>query len=409
CDYVRVELPTGLKILYDIGPEDVGKGAVKVYDTLGLEDEGEWQQVLSREHVFKGDCVVENGLVRVRFDLDGSEETYRTRLYYWDGSGWRFGEDIALPRNDGYHFFKLRSVRPEEVVVQTDRACWHALDIVVEYVVKQGLPYVILRKLGGKLTGIYTAREPRRFDFSSGGGLNDCLLTPGKPLPPGDDNFLITLDDGDGFIHFKGRSRRRNHYSRNMTLGGHAFAVEEGELLAIGFVSSGLSTFREAEDATLGPGACVDTGLGDDSYDSVLLSSQGDYVSWVLKGLDELPVGRYRLAVRVKQSADPSVTPNDLRASVRNITDGRDLTIPPGPVELSPGNSFSFCYLDFEVDEEDGGDQIEIRVEKATEQENSIWVDYFLIIPLANGRGWPLDLAHNAMREAILTFTLVER
>ncbi|RLI39662.1 hypothetical protein DRO60_00610 [Candidatus Bathyarchaeota archaeon] len=55
------------------------------------------------------------------------------------------------------------------------------------------------------------------------------------------------------------------------------------------------------------------------------------------------------------------------------------------------------------------GDTLELRAEKLTAAANSIWVDYFAIVPVADGWRRPQDMAHNAMRPVELAFTIAPR
>ena len=52
---------------------------------------------------------------------------------------------------------------------------------------------------------------------------------------------------------------------------------------------------------------------------------------------------------------------------------------------------------------------IKEAVEKLTAAANSIWVDYFAIVPVTDGWRRPQDMAHNAMRPVELAFTIVPR
>ena len=83
---------------------------------------------------------------------------------------------------------------------------------------------------------------------------------------------------------------------------------------------------------------------------------------------------------------------------------------PAGPSEATLGQGFSYHRLLFEIGPDDVGDQVELRAEKASDQDNSIWVDYMVVVPLSSpGLGFPQDLAHNAMRKPVLRATLLPR
>ena len=412
--YIRdleVEQPEDIKVLYDLELGEAGKGDVAVYDTLGEEDEAEWQKVLSPAHVFKGDCVVENGLVRVRLDLDASEDKHRIFFYRWNGSGWSEAYWLAVPANEGISSFALEKVSPDEAVLTTDKAFYDVPGDACRITVRRGLPYVLVERLTGvKETRLCIWREARRFDFTLGAGLRDSVLNTGwEGLPPGGEDFCISIDAGGGPLHVKGRSMNRNFMKYSQTYGGHLAQVGRGELLVLGFSQGPSKCFFEAEDAIISAGAEVDTSLDDDSGESIRLDAEGDYVSLSLEGGSDLPVGRYKLALRAKQSGDPTSITGDLALSVRNLSDGKDMLLPPGVKTLTPGNEFGYYYADLEITGLDEGDQIEVKVEKATSAENIIWVDYLVLIPVANGVDWPQDITHNAMRKVSLRAVLLER
>ena len=62
--YVRVTYPD-FEVDYDIAEANVLKGECKIFDTMGSGTETNWQRVRDIDHVFVGDCVVQNGLLRV--------------------------------------------------------------------------------------------------------------------------------------------------------------------------------------------------------------------------------------------------------------------------------------------------------------------------------------------------------
>jgi len=115
-DFVRVTYPD-LKIKYDLDDADISKGDVKVWDTLGSSNESDWQRVFDPDHQFVGDCMIENGLIRVWC------QPTSTSLCLWDGTSFvdRTGvlegfETINGVRTAyGWILDKIETLSPEKV------------------------------------------------------------------------------------------------------------------------------------------------------------------------------------------------------------------------------------------------------------------------------------------------------
>lgn len=69
----------GVFASYDIDMKDRMKGSIKIFDQNGIETETGWSRVYSKDHLFQGDRVVENGLLRLRF-----KSTPEIEIYGWD-------------------------------------------------------------------------------------------------------------------------------------------------------------------------------------------------------------------------------------------------------------------------------------------------------------------------------------
>ena len=113
-----------------------------------------------------------------------------------------------------------------------------------------------------------------------------------------------------------------------------------------------------------------------------------------------LPEGRYLAIIRAK---DTNQVENDLYVDIYNKTDGEKRSERNQAFTLTLTSEFAYYTEVFDITADDAADNdtIEIYLAKNKTDANSIYVDYFLIIPIGNGESWPQDLAHNAMR----TFT----
>ena len=154
--------------------------------------------------------------------------------------------------------------------------------------------------------------------------------------------------------------------------------------------------YEEAEDGTLFVGATIDTGQTDDVGNSVLLDAQSEGVRIDLTAGTYIWNGRYKCVIRVKDTAQIT---NDLGLRVQNTTDSEDRNADMGIIYRTATSSFAYYEIVFDVREDDvtGGDNIRIFMRKEQTDTNSIYVDYFLILPLFNGWDWPGDLASARM------------
>jgi hypothetical protein len=144
-DYFKVTYPT-FTIAYDQPDSDVNKGDVKVYDTKGQTDESLWQPVLNVDHPFSGECVIENGLVRLWLT------NTTANLYFWDGSTWRSFKyiDILLAYSSTYlrtlALEKIEKITPEEVKVQvkfSKAEYW----LRAKLSLRRGMPFVLFESI----------------------------------------------------------------------------------------------------------------------------------------------------------------------------------------------------------------------------------------------------------------------
>lgn len=157
--------------------------------------------------------------------------------------------------------------------------------------------------------------------------------------------------------------------------------------------------YLEAEDGTLAGGADTED-VSDDINESARLNAQNENVYW---DLNALPAGRYIVLVRAK---DTNQVASDCQLSVENTTDGEYRNQENNDVLKTLTGSFAYYQLIFDITSTDVSDVDNIRITalKATATSNTIYIDYFLIIPITNGEGWPQDIADNVLRNIGQTF-----
>lgn len=407
-DFVRVTYPD-FKVVYDLDDDDVNKGDVKCYDTMNSNDESDWIRVFDPSHKFVGDCVVENGLIRLWIDEDVQ---YGLKVFWWDGEwtqrGWiGIYEDVPetgimshfqIPK-----FLKIETINSETAQVKieltrSDSSRTYAFLATIH----RGRPWIEF-KMNENIYQFYFSTDNvtnKRFGFLQDNAITDLNIDVFNERVTEDNFALIFHPDSPSQIMTWTREDQQMINYDNRVISFCCEDVNETETLRLGSVpfTQISNLFKEAEDATLGEGVTVDTTQTDDSGDSVLLDAQGEVVLYDLTGVTDLPTGRYIAFIRAK---DTNQVANDLAMWVRNVTDARYLNEENHEVYKTLTSSFSYYGLVFDITSDDSGDTIRFGARKNTTDTNSIYVDYFLIVPIGNGESWAQDLAHNAMR----TFT----
>jgi len=159
-DFLWIFYP-GIFAGYDIDMKDRMKGAVKIFDQNNTETESNWIRVYSKDHLFAGERVVENGLVRFRF-----KNTPEIQVYGWDdaASTYDIVGSIIPQDNAGNVAGKLQDVifdklnRSEaEIIVK-----FGIVDYNINF--RKGMPWAWI-KLNSKRMTFATTKE--RFALSA--------------------------------------------------------------------------------------------------------------------------------------------------------------------------------------------------------------------------------------------------
>tara|TARA_Y100000310_G_scaffold345301_1_gene463534 strand:- start:631 stop:3651 length:3021 start_codon:yes stop_codon:yes gene_type:complete len=110
-----------------------------------------------------------------------------------------------------------------------------------------------------------------------------------------------------------------------------------------------------------------------------------------------IPEGRYLMIIRAK---DTDQVASDAELLVQNQTDTKYRNKEFAEQNETLTGSFAFYFMEFYISDADvsGTDTIILNIKKDTATENTIFVDYFLIIPLGNGDTGPQEIAHNPFR-----------
>lgn len=121
---------------------------------------------------------------------------------------------------------------------------------------------------------------------------------------------------------------------------------------------------------------------------------------------DYLSVGRYLGVIRAK---DTDQIGTDNRNNYYNQTDAKRLNEENDAVSTTLFSTFTYYVTVFDIADSSSGDNCYISTTKRTTTENTIFVDYILIIPIGDGYNLPQDLAHSSLRGVSPRRRLCER
>ncbi len=323
------------------GCDEYSVGEVVVWDENDTATEANWKRVYNIDHTFGGDCVIENGLIRLRL-REGATE--RSVLYVYRSGAWQqVGELIGYDGSGTYAYFDIthiKKITPDEVVVEgefNDGTTYKEVEITL-----QRGSYLVRVRAVDDVNVWLDSLTGRRLAYVEGDTVVDAWAEASSAWNDGGDT---------------------DNY-------------------AVAFASGGATT---VSDGTASGG------------EKVQLDARAEYVHW-LRQVDAgttypiLPQGTYRAIWRARDSAQVS---GDFHPFVWNQTDG--VVVAATTLTLTPSWG---CYgLDFTLDGDDSGDVIEIDCDKSTTDPNTIDVDCCLLVPLSipTGRTGARDLAHQAL------------
>lgn len=112
------------------------------------------------------------------------------------------------------------------------------------------------------------------------------------------------------------------------------------------------------------------------------------------------------MAVRAK---DTDNVASDLGWRPYNETDSSQRSQENEQPTKTLTSSFAYYFAIFDIQTADDGDRYTIRAMKLLATENTMFIDYFLIIPIGDGESFPQDLAHAAMRVKTLSRKVFDR
>ena len=187
---------------------DLGKGDVKVFDTMDSVTESDWRRVYSEDHDFTGDVVFENGLVRMIID---NAQAYGLELYYWNGSAWsqplnyiRLYQETDA-RSMSYPFFNfIEEMKRQESVTLRARLCESGTESGTEYVeiqitMKRGKRHIEMSIIESRPTQdlriIFNNSTELRRSYVGDSEVGDADMGITGTNTVLTDNYMVALDD----------------------------------------------------------------------------------------------------------------------------------------------------------------------------------------------------------------------
>jgi len=126
--------------------------------------------------------------------------------------------------------------------------------------------------------------------------------------------------------------------------------------------------------------------------EAVVLDAQNEYCD--MRGTDAIPEARYLVVYRAK---DTDQVVSDGKLQIYNNNDTKHLNKENAIQYETLTSSFASYIRVFDISSGESGDLIRRIFTKALATENTIFIDYFLIVPISDGMNLPMDLAHGAL------------
>lgn len=374
------------------GERDVGE--VKVWDGCGTADEANWKRVHSIDHAFEGQCVVENGLIRVSLASEGTE------LYVWRDGAWHSVGEVR--GYDGFYLTHVRTITPDtfeaDVMVGGSPAMLS---------LRRGHYLASIRAMEAVQVGMDTITA--RYAYVEGDTLVDAWAEDASAWHDGGDtdNYAVLVQDAQYVVFGSTHGIQAYADATNDVMSAVRATLPTDGYAFVGAVPFAHELLCEAEDmttnATSAPCASASGGY------KVQLDAQDEYVR-MYREVDTgatyplLPRGTYKAVWRAKDSAQVA---DDLYALAFNQTDLTFL----GTLTCTLTSSWALYELEFTIDADDAGDIIYIGASKATATTNTIDVDCCYLVPLSveDGVRGARDVAHQALVDMHMRRRVVQR
>ena len=384
-------------------------GEVVVWDEC---DGASWKRVHSTDHDFEGDCVIDNGLIRLHIKEGATEVSH---LFVYRSGDWQnVGEVRAQDTSGSLSYIELSHIdtlNPDKVVATVwfnDGTTYKEVEITL----KRGA-YLMRFKTTDALDNIrIRGIAGERYAFVEGDTVVDAWEEASSTWKDGSntDNYAVLFAANNTQLIVLGSTE--NTIQAYADAGSDLMTAVASQLAAgsscfLGAVPFAYTLQHECEDMTKsGTWTDVaDSGASAGYYTKS--STAGDNVRTDITWGTQLPQGHYYVAVRAK--VDATGDTNGLRLTIYNTTDSRYMLESGNYEYFTPTTSWAWYTSGlFEVQQVDEGDAGWIRYDlQGTTHEYHL--DEYVIIPVSNGNYLPRDLAHQALVSQHLKRELVQR
>lgn len=413
-NYIRVFYPD-FNVKYDVTEANRILQEVELWD--GDPDSG-GVKVYDVDHAFTNAVYIQNGLIQAQFP----NTTGGLMVYGFFSAAWnQLNSEFFPVLNDDNQDLEyvsvqsIQSISPEkiEIIVRFKDDATEDDDFFMEALVTLNRGQFLVTVSPTEVYPIQSDYDWEmdkltndRFNYVGDDGVGDDDLNVGHTNATLSDNYGITFDDaGDAVLVFWGSNKIPDTSRRASTAGWQVINdILNADILDLkfylGYTPFSLVTnlFEEAEDATLAGGATSVADGAASGGNAALLNAQDERVLWSVQAGTNKPEGRYLAVFRIR---DTNQIVGDVQVRASNTTDVSDRSEENTPTYLTVTATYAYYALVFDITAQDvtDGDQIELRVWKINADANEIYVDYFLVVPIGDGKSWPQDVAHNALRD----------
>ena len=409
--YLRLDYPSQFNVPYDWTEADYGETDVQVWDGVP----GTGIRVYDEDHDFSGDIYIQNGLIRLLIDelaLNGC------KFYYYNGAAYVAPLTntpflVALATYCLYpHLVNIVYLSPERVIIKVRFLDSAVIDeniyIDAHLTISRGATFFSVEPITVFPVNTYNVAifdgtaGAFRFSYGQDNYIADDDLNPAaQNNTTMTDNVLIQFDPAQEEVLAT--------LSSNMKPG--EFQVDDGSInlryntvasigsakIILGYTvfEDVAKLFLEAEDGT-STGSTEADALASDGF-AEMLNAQNETVYYDITAGTDLPAGTYLATFRIR---DINQIADDVGLKVQNTTDTEYRNEEGIQENTIATATYAYYSIFFFISDADvtATDNIRIQVLKTQADANEIYVDYFLITPIGNGKDWPQDLAHSALR-----------
>jgi hypothetical protein len=403
---------------FDINSVESDVGECKIFDTMtaGETDESLWKRVYNVNHVFEGDSVMENGLVRMKFYDVPNGPT----LYYYNAI-----DDAWVQISDRTDIYPVESYNPTILEYSTDKVSVKTYSEFGELgednepysstlTIERGKPFINIEYTSND--ELYSAIQAR-FRYipdNTTPFVDNEMDDVNYPSPTyvsqtfDNDNYCINIEGSDTtgiklFVPVKNMTITTQVDKDNIGIYSDDYNTNASNVFFGGITFDNADIYTECEDMTTANGASLYSGGDASGGSAVKFDAQDEmcYNDFVL-GTD-LPIGTYKLVVRAKFD---SAVDNDLTMNIRNKTEASIFATENKTLSLG----WEYYIFDVTLTEAVEGDALSLELLKNTTTPNNIYVDYVVWLPISSpNKNFPKDLAHQALVESNSSRELIGR